>query len=88
MNKASCLLAVIACGSPQEVQEKVGVACTLTSTAHNFLCFKELQERDLKLTWWLGFGGLRLLRALAMGLVEPLDKVSSACAEEGHGYQG
>ena len=76
------------CGSPQEVQEKVGEACTLTSTAHNFLCFKELNQRDLKLTQWLGLGGLRLLCALATGLMEPLDKVSSAHAEEGHGYQG
>ena len=67
--------------SPQDVKEKVRVARSLPCAAHGFLCFKELQERDLQLTWRIRLTGRRrLLCALAMSLVEPLDKVSSAQA--------
>ena len=89
MSKDGLLHVCVRLSSPQDVEEKVRVARSLPCAAHGFLCFEELQERALQLAWRLRLaGGRRLLRALAMSLVEPLDKVSSAQAGEDQTWVG
>ena len=89
MSKDGLLHVCVRLSSPQDVEEKVRVAHSLPCAAHGFLCFEELQERSLQLAWRLRLAGRRrLLRALAMSLVEPLDKVSSAQGGEDQTWVG
>lgn len=84
-----CVCVCVGLSSPQDVEKKVRVARSLPCAAHGFLCFEELQERALQLAWRLRLAGSRrLLRALAMSLVEPLDKVSSAQAGKDQTWVG
>ena len=89
MARCMCVCVCVGLSSPQDVEKKVRVAHSLPCAAHGFLCFEELQERALQLAWRLRLAGRRrLLRALAMSLVEPLDKVSSAQAGEDQTWVG